>query len=683
MSRIILITFLFVTFHLQLNAVDPEKLNVSIMDNPAPGYLFLTPTPPGTFYLVDNPGYPIYVKNLGGMNNFINLNVEPIGLISYFSAIKYFIMNDSEEILDSIRCKNNYDTDFHDFTLFPNGHAVLIGGERRFVDMSQKVPGGNTNAVVFGNVIQEIDENKNVVFEWKSLDHFDITDVTPDINILQPTIISCHMNSVFYDTDGNIIFSSRVLDEITKINKLTGEIIWRLGGKMCKNNQFQFLNDTIDDFYGFSHQHSVARLANGNLFMFDNGNLKPQPYSRAVEYRIDETNKTIEKVWEFFDTTKVFSMATGNAQRLPNGNTFIGWGANGKSLIATEVRPDGSKTLEIKGFPSQSYAAYKNIYKMHAVTLNIENQGIYIFDKDTNITGIKLQVKNFTGSGNISAEEHFYPPHNLEFTDDSIPETGMKRWVISRNGISDFSATIKFNINYDSSYSADEYHIYGRAVEGSGKFERLETIYNINEKCFEAEINNSGEFIIGFVPVVSAPVCINPPDSAVEVTVQCKFVWEPVSISSYYRLQVSDNHDFFNIIVDSSNIADTTFNLNLDYNTKYYWRIKAFNEDKQSTWSKTNTFTTSPESGINYNDEGLMLTITQMGNKLLFKRNISGRINFSLYDILGNPVTGLIRNFNDNNNEFELNIKDFYCGIYFYRIILADKIEFGKLYIEN
>jgi len=91
---------------------------------------------------------------------------------------------------------------------------------------------------------------------------------------------------ISYDNDGNLLISSRHLDEITKINRTTGSIIWRLGGK---NNQFAFPNDSL----GFSHQHAIRRIGNENILLFDNGNFRgisgSQPdttaefYSRAVE----------------------------------------------------------------------------------------------------------------------------------------------------------------------------------------------------------------------------------------------------------------------------------------------------------------------------------------------------------------------------------------------------------------
>ena len=83
-----------------------------------------------------------------------------------------------------------------------------------------------------------------------------------------------HGNSIDMAADGNLILSCRHLDAVVKINSQTGNIIWRLGGR---KSDFVFLDDPLG---GPSHQHCARMLANGNLLMFDNGNLHHPPVSR-------------------------------------------------------------------------------------------------------------------------------------------------------------------------------------------------------------------------------------------------------------------------------------------------------------------------------------------------------------------------------------------------------------------
>ncbi len=58
--------------------------------------------------------------------------------------------------------------------------------------------------------------------------------------------------------------SGRHLDEITKINHNTGDLIWRLGGKA---NQFNIYWPArgISDVLEFYKQHDIRRLPNGDI----------------------------------------------------------------------------------------------------------------------------------------------------------------------------------------------------------------------------------------------------------------------------------------------------------------------------------------------------------------------------------------------------------------------------------
>ena len=117
-----------------------------------------------------------------------------------------------------------------------------------------------------------------------------------------------------------------------KIGRDNGQIIWILGGP---NNQFTIMND---EYNGFSRQHDVRRLGNGNLLLFDNGNEHVPPISRAVEYELDETDMTASLVWEFSHPEGYLGLAMGSVQRLPNNNTLVNWGRLEEQVsVITEV----------------------------------------------------------------------------------------------------------------------------------------------------------------------------------------------------------------------------------------------------------------------------------------------------------------------------------------------------------
>jgi hypothetical protein len=170
---------------------------------------------------------------------------------------------------------------------------------------------------------------------WNSWDHFALSDwvITPRFG---PFDVD-HPNSLDIAPDGNYIVSWRNVSEITKINATTGAAIWRLGGL---HNQFTFINDP---FNGPSGQHYVRMTPQGTLLVYDNGVLHSPSQTRAVEYRLDETAKTATMVQQFKHTPLIFTPVVGTAQRLANGNTFVGYGTEAR---ATEFAPDASVVWE-------------------------------------------------------------------------------------------------------------------------------------------------------------------------------------------------------------------------------------------------------------------------------------------------------------------------------------------------
>ena len=323
---------------------DFPELTITINENPGGGDIFtanlLRRSRVETRYLMilDNTGFPKYFKKVTRNYNSDDFKMQPNGLLTYFQRItnSYLAMDNTYTEVDSFACGNGYTTDGHELQLLDNGHALLMSYDPQIVDMSEIVEGGHPEANVTGLVVQELDTSKNVVFQWRSWDHFEITDAV-GLDLTRKRVDYVHANAIEPDLDGNILISCRHMSEITKIDRATGDIIWRMGGK---NNQFTFVGDP-DHPDGCSYQHDCRILENGNLTVFDNGNLHEPPHSRGVEYEIDDVNMTATRVWEFRETPDMFANFIGNVQRLPNGNTMVGHG--GTWPTATEVTPEGKK----------------------------------------------------------------------------------------------------------------------------------------------------------------------------------------------------------------------------------------------------------------------------------------------------------------------------------------------------
>ena len=343
--------------HSNMNSSFFPMITVTLSDNPSSGSIFLSnitlnSSISNTPYLLilNNNAQPVFSRQM--IYRVYDFNKQPNGNLTYYdqNRLKYFELSPSYSIIDSFYCGNGYSTDLHELRVLNNHHAFLLSYDRQIIDMRPIVPGGDSAALVTGLIIQEIDANKNVVFQWRSWDHFLITDAEHE-DLTAHLIDYVHGNALEIENDGTILLSSRHLEEITKINRTTGEIVWRLGGK---NNMFNFTNDPIR----FSYQHGIRRLANGNIILYDNGNYHIPNFSRAVEYSLNETTHTATLVWEYRNTPVIYGFAMGFAQRLDNGNTLISWGAASPTL--TEVRPNGSKALQMTFSPGIfTYRAFK------------------------------------------------------------------------------------------------------------------------------------------------------------------------------------------------------------------------------------------------------------------------------------------------------------------------------------
>lgn len=334
---------------------DYRLITANVYHPTASGSIFLAPFsftgPNDPFLLIlDNSGLPVFFRPMP--YSCFDFKVQPNGLMTYYDLNfgKFYALDASMSVVDSFACGNGYGTDLHELLLLTNGSALLMSYDPQVVDMSVVVPGGNPNATVTGLIIQELDYDKNVIFQWRSWDHFEITDATHE-DLTAATIDYAHGNAIEEDADGHLLISSRHMDEITKIDRGTGAILWRWGGK---HNEFTFVGDTLQ----FSHQHAIRRLANGNYSLYDNGNWHDPPYSRAVEYTLDETARTAERVWEYRNTPDEYGFAMGYVQRLDDANTLIGWGSTKPDI--TEVAPDGTKVMEVTLPPGvYTYRAYR------------------------------------------------------------------------------------------------------------------------------------------------------------------------------------------------------------------------------------------------------------------------------------------------------------------------------------
>ena len=595
--------------------LDFPKITVDSSNNPADGKIFLA-----NFSTAANDStgnYLMILNNDGSVLKYKKLDqpaydfkVQPNGELSYaevivnytsYAKVRWIVMDTSLTPVDTFQCGNGYTADLHDFLLLPNGHALVLAFDPEPVDLSKVIPGGNPDATVIGAVIQEINASKNVVFQWRTWDYIPITDSYIDLTTNVVDLI--HGNAFDVDNDGNILFSMRHLSTIVKIDRQTGNIDWFLGGKQ---NQFTFLNEHESNSPNyFSFQHDVHILPNGDITMFDNGNQHTPPYSRAVEYKLDEINKTADLVWEYRHTPDIYSFAMGSVQKLSNGNTFIGWGyasANGSPAI-TELHPDNSTALEISlPMGEASYRAFKfpwasGIPSANVTVYEVYQGNTYKFNSPNDTTGITITFNQLSSAlyANAIVTRYDYAPVMPTFNTQApllVPEY----FNIKGQGITSYNGLVKVNLeNYPSVKNPGETIIYARTGSGNN-FIPLPTNYDSAGDELTFTTSTFGDFALGIPQTDSTfpPVPFSPKDSEiVDEDEQVNFTWGTRGVVKTYHLQVASDSSFNKIIADFQNLTSTSAALSsVNNNSVYYWRVNSTNSAGISDWSKVFRFST-------------------------------------------------------------------------------------------
>ena len=575
-----------------------RNLTFTALRNPAPGYYIVAPNASDSIAFLDNAGRSIRKTFVGGHANVqVHNNTYITHLASISSTEIVFLRRDRfGNVLDTLRPTDDYMLDFHEGKVWSDTTYIVLASEYRTVDLSSVVAGGSPNATIVGAVIQERRFSDGaVLFEWKSLDHIPVTDATDDIKLTDNMIDYIHVNSIWKDTDGNLIISCRHTDEVIKVKKSSGEILWRLGGSASKSNQFTFINDTFNNFSGFSHQHTAIRTANGNIMLFDNGNLRPAPnYARAVEYALDTVAMTATRVWSWQPEVGVIATSQGSVQELDGGNILIGWGSGSDTYIAHEVRRDGTIEAEIKNESGSGLIPYR-VSKMQigmtGIRRRIASTGMHTFSQGDSSTHVQLSLTRAADTTSIVVEKHHYVPHAIMFTGETACGVLPIRWTIRAREQQQVAGAIIFDLGAISRIEFPELtQIYHRPVEGQGAFTRLAGTYSDVLKTFTTNSLLSGEFLICYNECLE-PTPVEPFHRATEVSITPRLTWSAAVAAQNYDVQVSTSNDFSSVLY-----AVTTADLkallpSMQEGTILFWRVRKRDANGIGPWSTTYRFT--------------------------------------------------------------------------------------------
>ncbi len=657
-------------------------IQVLTSNQPNEAYYFISTitynNSPNRCMILDNKGRVVYERFTNGYN--LDFKMLSDTLISYYdwNSNCYYILNTAFTIVDSVKAQNGYVTDNHELQIDKKtGHYFLLAQEHVTMNMQDSVAGGYPNANVLGLIVQELDANKNVVFEWHTLDYLPVT-ASVGVNLAAANIDYIHCNSIDLDTDTTFLLSSRHLNEVERIDRRTGKLIWRFG-KAKNGSQFTFLNDTK----GFSYQHDARRLQNGNILLFDNGNYRTgNRYSRAVEYKLNEENHTATMVWDYRNTPDVVSDFMGSAQRMHNGNTLIGWG--GAIPTFTEVDSNNNKLLEVAMTNPFSYRAYKYDNLSDIIK---SNQNLIASIPDTIITCNSTPLNIISNLNSVLASY--------------IPTTfSQNLYTISSSTINNGLLTTESNTNFYKYYPICLNNKYSFLIQkdtfvcldqNSISLAMHDECKNLNFKWSTAETTSS--------------IKVNPP-------VGTSVYWVEMTNGTYYKrdsvkITVSGvpNFEILGQNILTSPFETKTYSVPFDPTYSYSWNVKNGNiingyntnavtiqwGNKDSNILKSviinqsgcsNTFSDTifykKSTGVNELSASGKLSVYPNPVKDLLVIDSKEEVTYQLFDVEGKMILS-----NDKlQKNSVINMADFASGYYLLNIYSSDKTERIKV-IKN
>jgi hypothetical protein len=347
--------------------LDPPFVTVSPGPKPtAPGLIFLSAKQKKDQkqngpMIVDNAGRLVWFRPLPGIEAATDFRVQTYRgqpVLTYWQGTsrqgigtgKLVILDQTYKPIRTISIANGFRPDLHEFIITPRGTALFVSYPIVAADLSEF--GSSRQGRLVDSVIQEVDIATGlVVFEWHSYGKISVRDSfsrpVPSPNVPWDY---AHTNAVEEGPDGDLLMSARNTWAVYEIDRETGAINWRLGGK---HSDFK-----LGAGAHFAWQHDARWRSDGALTLFDNSAFPPvRKHSRALALKLDETAHTATLLSARKHPRGLLAATQGSVQELPGGDAFVGWGSQ---RYLTEFSPAGGVLWDARlSVGYESYRAYR------------------------------------------------------------------------------------------------------------------------------------------------------------------------------------------------------------------------------------------------------------------------------------------------------------------------------------
>jgi len=302
----------------------------------APGYLVLNtgwdderPRPEGLL-IADDRGNPVYFRRRTAQRKVFDVAVQRYKgrpVLTYWEGRfvagwgygDYVVLGESYREVLRIEAKSGYRADMHDMRITPEDTVLLLSYNRVRHDL--RSVDGPRDGEVLDNVIQEIDPaTGRLLFEWHSLGAIGLRESRDRPERGEP-FDYFHLNSIELGPDGDLLVSARNTCAVYEIDRTTGAVNWRLGGR---RSDFR-----LDRASRFCRQHDARWAGDGVMTIFDNRveSRRDRRESRVVKLAVGERRRRVRLLRGYKHPHRLAAANKGGARVLPNGNVLVAWGA--------------------------------------------------------------------------------------------------------------------------------------------------------------------------------------------------------------------------------------------------------------------------------------------------------------------------------------------------------------------
>ena len=234
-------------------------------------------------------------------------------------------------------------------------------------------------------------------------------------------------------------------------------------------------------------------------------------------------------------------------------------------------------------------------------------------DDDATLTGLWLQGSQLwsidsTNTRLMTYNDSLARAVTLISPPDKTPGTGTGNFSLTWETLKG-ATEYKWQLSYDTNFSTVPAEFEGETKKGSARLPSLATATTYYWKVRATQPvlsrwSDKWSFTTTLGTSVVAPELYSPEAGASGAPIKPVFQWSALTGADSYELLVSTDVSFSSpIVVKIGDYALPTTawqsDINLDYDTAYYWQVRASSANSYSAWSAVGVFTTgSPPSAL-------------------------------------------------------------------------------------